>query len=426
MLHPAMRFAILSSLLVIFALLIWNAGRAGLSSLLSSYAATTNQIAAAEAAVKFSQSDPDANYLRAAMLKENNDLVGAITGYNLAVSLRPDDYVLWLSLARARSLNDDPAGALAASRQAVQLAPFYALPRWQLGNLLLRAGEQDEAFKELRLAGASNPTLLPAVIDLAWQLSDGDAQFVIQSIQPQTPETYLAVAQNFRKRGALVDAISMYRSAGDIGKQDRVSYLSELTAAKRFKDAYALWLLGHPGNSIDAVGVINDAGFEQESNLDEPGFGWRTANKVVSLHLDTSSPEEGRSSLRVDFAGNSDPASPVISQLLLVEPATHYELRFAARTEEIVSGGPPHLIITDANDSRVIARSDEFPRQTAGWQYFTVAFNSADTTQAIQITLQRQQCSTSPCPIFGRLWLDAFSLRKLQYPQITQITQIRF
>src|SRR5260370_97106 len=81
-LHPAMRFAILISLFVIVALLIWNAGRAGLSSLLSSYAATTNQIAAAEAAVKFSQCDPEASYLRAAMLKENNDLVGAITGYN--------------------------------------------------------------------------------------------------------------------------------------------------------------------------------------------------------------------------------------------------------------------------------------------------------------------------------------------------------
>jgi len=411
-LHPAMRLAILSCLLVIFALLIWSAGRAGLSSLLSSYAATTNQIAAADAAVEFSQGDPEANYLRAAMRRENNDLVGAITGYNQAVSLRPDDYVLWLSLARARSLNGDTDGALAASRQAVKLAPYYAQPRWQLGNLLLRAGEQDEAFKELRLAGASNPTLLPAVIDLAWQLSDGDAQFVMQSIQPQTPETYLAIAQNFRKRKAAVEAIAMYRSAGDIGKPDRGSYLSELTLAKRFKEAYALWLLGHPADLANAVGVINDAGFEQESDLDEPGFGWRTANKVVSLHLDTSAPEEGRSSLRVDFAGNSDPASPVISQLLLVEPTTNYQLRFAARTEEIVSGGPPHLIIVDANDNRVIAQSVEFPRQTAGWQYFTVDFNSTATTQAIQITLQRQQCSTSPCPIFGRVWLDNFSLQK--------------
>jgi len=407
-----MRLAILSSLLVIFTLLIWNAGRAGLSSLVSSYAAMTNQIAAADVAVQLSRGDPEANYLRGTILKANNDLVGAIIEYNRAVSLRPDDFVLWVSLARARSLNDDTDGALAASRQAVKLAPYYAQPRWQLGNLLLRAGEHDEAFKELRLAAARNPTLLPAVIDLAWQLSDGDVQFVMQSIQPQTPETYLALAQNFRKRKAAAEAISMYRSAGDVGKQDRASYLSELVSAKQFKEAYVLWLLGHPANSLDGSGVIRDGGFEQESNLDEPGFGWRTAHKVPSLRFDTSAPGEGRSSLRVDFNGNSDPASPVISQLLLVEPATHYHLRFVARTEEIVSGGPPQLTIIDANDNKVIAQSPEFPKQTAGWQSFTVDFNSTDTTQAIQITLQRQQCSTSPCPIFGRVWLDAFSLQK--------------
>ena len=260
-------------------LLIWNAGRAGLSSLLSSYGATTNQIVPADAAVELSQGDPDANYLRATILRANNDLDGAINEYNQAISLRPDDYALWLSLARARSLNGETAEALAASRQAVKLAPYYAHPRWQLGNLLLRAGEHDEAFKELRVAGASNPTLLPAVIDLAWQLSEGDAQFVKQSIQPQTPETYLALAQYFRKRGATVEAIDMYRSTEDKGKQDRGSYLSELTSAKRFREAYALWLIEHPANSNDAVGLISDAGFEQESNLDEPGFGWRTAQQ---------------------------------------------------------------------------------------------------------------------------------------------------
>jgi hypothetical protein len=186
-----------------------------------------------------------------------------------------------------------------------------------------------------------------------------------------------------------------------------------LVSAKRFKEAYAVWLIGHPANSINGVEVIRDPGFEQESNLDETGFGWRTANKGPLLHLDTSIPEEGRSSLRVDFNGDSDPASPVISQLLLVEPATHYQLRFAARTEEIITGGPPHVIVIDANNGRVIAQSAELPKQTAGWQYFTVDFNSTDSTSAIQITLQRQQCSTSPCPIFGRVWLDSFSLQKL-------------
>jgi Flp pilus assembly protein TadD len=410
------RFAILACLLVGFALLIWVAGRAGLSSLLSSYGATTNQIALADAAVEISRADPDANFLKATILKANNDFVGAIKEYQQALSLRPDDYALWLSLARAYALNGDSAEALVASRQAVKLAPYYAHPRWQLGNLLLRAGEDDEAFMELRAAGASSPTLLPAVIDLAWQLSQGDVEFVKHSIQPQTPETYLALAQYFRKRGATAEALNMFRSTGAKGKPDRDSYLSELTSAKQFKEAYTLWLIEHPQNSNGAVGVVSNAGFEQETNLDEPGFDWRTANKLPTLHLDTNAPVEGRSSLRVDFDGNSDPASPVISQLLLIEPGAQYQLHFAVRTEEIVSGGLPELIVTDAGTSLVMGRSAALPLQTSGWQFVTVDFSATGSTAAIQIILHRQPCSTSPCPIFGHLWLDAFSLQKSTTP----------
>ena len=59
-------------------------------------------------------------------------------------------------------------------------------------------------------------------------------------------------------------------------------------SAKRFKEAYALWLQEHSANSANSNGgpnVIIDPGFEQESNLDEPGFGWRTAGKAPSLSL---------------------------------------------------------------------------------------------------------------------------------------------
>jgi hypothetical protein len=414
-LHPALRFAILGGLLICFTLLIWNVGRAGLSSLLSSHAASTNQVAPADAAVDLSQDDPDANYLRATILGANNDLVGAITEYNQAVSLRPEDYVLWLSLARARALNGDTAGALAASQQAVNLAPYYAQPRWQLGNLLLRAGEYDEAFKELRLAGASSPKLLPAVIDLAGQLSHGDPEFVQQSIQSQAPETYLALAQYFRKRGAVLDAIGMFGSAGDIGKQDRASYLAELTSAKRFQDAYALWLIGHATASTNGIGVINDAGFEQESNLDEPGFGWRTEHKVqtVTLLLDTANPKEGKASLRVEFRGDSDPDTGIISQLVMVEPNTRYRLLFAARTDSIVSGGPPRVVILDAGNKEIPGQTVAFPESVSNWQDYYIDFGSHESTGVVQITLQRERCSKSPCPIFGRLWLDNFSFTKL-------------
>jgi hypothetical protein len=158
-----------------------------------------------------------------------------------------------------------------------------------------------------------------------------------------------------------------------------------------------------------------DPGFEQERDLDEPGFGWHLGEKRQGfrLSLDTSDPREGRSSLKVEFSGDSNPASPVISQLVLIEPGAHYQLRFVVRSESIVSGGPPLLAVIDADANKILSQSDQFPRATDGWREYTIDFNSGPSASAVEISLQRKPCDKSPCPIFGRLWLDRFSLQKL-------------
>jgi hypothetical protein len=172
-----------------------------------------------------------------------------------------------------------------------------------------------------------------------------------------------------------------------------------------------LWLFGHPGN---ISGTLVDPGFEQEQALDERGFNWRTDQKAPSLKLslDLTDPKDGRSALRVDFNGDSDAAAPVISQLVLIEPKTHYQLRFACRTDAIVSGGPPIVSVLDASDSRVLGQSGALPSTSSVWQDRTIDFTSDQTATAIQISIQRDRCATAPCPIFGRLWLDNFSLQK--------------
>src|SRR4030095_6054668 len=177
------------SLLVLLFVLLVSAARSGLSSLMTSYAAITSQVSPASTAVLVDANNPDAHYVRGTIL-EATDLPAAVGEYFQAARARPDDYVLWLSLARARELNGETEGALAAARQAVPLAPDYAEPHYQLGNILLRAGQTEEAFKELRLAGASNPTLLPGVIDLAWRVSNGNVEFVVGAIKPASPAVY--------------------------------------------------------------------------------------------------------------------------------------------------------------------------------------------------------------------------------------------
>ena len=410
--HRIGRAVAATGLVVSLLLLTWNAGREGFSSLLSAYAAKAYDIDAANAAVSL-RSSPDTHFARGTILEARNDVAGAASEYYVAARARPDDCILWLSLARARELGGETEGAVAAARQAVPLAPYYAQPHWQLGNILLRAGYREEGFKELRLAGLSNPTLMPGVIDLAWRLSDGKPQFVEQAVQPKTPEAYQALGQYLRHLGDLEAALYVYdASAGLAPESERRANIGALVAAKRFREAYTLWARQRQGTS---AGVVNDSGFEKEEDLQETGFGWRTVDKVQGflLSLDTSDPKQGHSSLKVEFDGDSDPAAAVISQLVLVEPHTHYQLSFAARTEGIVSGGLPRIVAIDADNNNVLGQSPELPQVTNGWRDYAFYFDSGESATAVRITLQRQSCSSPRCPIFGRLWLDNVWLQKL-------------
>ena len=123
----------------------------------------------------------------------------AVTEFQRAVQLRPRDYYLWMLLGVTEDQNGDQQTALAALKQSVSLAPTYAKPRWQLGNLLLRMGQTDQAFAELRRAASDNPELLPNVIDLAWGIYGGDVNAVLAVVPPQTDAARLELAIFFAR-----------------------------------------------------------------------------------------------------------------------------------------------------------------------------------------------------------------------------------
>ena len=82
------------------------------------------------------------------------------------------------------------------------------------------------------------------------------------------------------------------------------------------------------------------------------------------------------------------------------------------RSENLVSAGLPIVVVIDANTGIMLAKSDQFARTAPEWRNYAVEFTSGPSTTTIQVGLQREGCA-SPCPIFGRVWLDAFGLRKL-------------
>jgi tetratricopeptide (TPR) repeat protein len=426
--HPLRRYLIAGLALLACLFGIRTAWRMGLARTLSQFVANAsslppqyqvNAMAAADEAVRLAQSDPESHYARGIALVDAGRAADAIKEFGLAATLRPRDYKIWLKLGSTCEDTGDDQGALAAYHRAVQCAPAYAQPRWQFGNLLLRMGRTEEAFAEMRRAAESDPTLLPALIDLAWGVFKADAAAVKSAIQPRSTDSRLMLAKTFARRGKPAEAVALFREAGDMTAAGRRELVTELITAKHFSEAYEVWSSGRDirgGDSKDGIGAITDGGFEGEINLDESGFGWqlRREQPGVATSRDTAQPRTGVCSLRVEWKGTSDPSEAVLSQLVLVQPNTRYQLRFAVRTEEIVAGGLPLIVVTDVSGSAAhpLASSAAFPAGTNGWQELSLEFVTGDTTRSVLITLQRQNCPSGPCPIFGRLWLDTFTLGK--------------
>ena len=84
------RLALAVGLLVLLMLLTWNVARSGFASLLTTYAAQTNQISVADSAIRIGASNPDAHHVRATIL-ESIDLPGAIAEHRQAALARPDE-----------------------------------------------------------------------------------------------------------------------------------------------------------------------------------------------------------------------------------------------------------------------------------------------------------------------------------------------
>jgi hypothetical protein len=397
--------------LLLLCFLSWQSARAGYAALLTARVTSLNDLPAVSKAVRLSPGNAHTHVLLGALLEASDDRAAAIAQYQTAVALRPDDYVVRMQLARGQELDGDTIAAITNGRVAVNLAPFYAQPHWQLGNILVRAGRNEEGFQQLRLAGASDHALWPPVIDLAWQVSHGDASFVKRELAPQAPADFLALGDYLKKRKQVAEAVAMFSAAGDGAEavQARRQYVNELINAKEFRTAFELWKINPNVTSASSEGII-DSGFEMESDLNE-SFGWRAIDlKETTLSLDNANPEQGRTSLRVDFNGAANAGADVISQLVLVTPKTHYKLSLNFRSDSIVSGGLPNVAVVDAGDNKLLGQTGALSQTTNSWQLTTIEFTTGDSTSAIRIALQRLPCPTLPCPIFGKLWLDDFVL----------------
>ena len=391
---------------------IWQAARVGMARSFAHKALQTGDLSLADKAVSLAPNDAETHSARGVILQSRENYTEACRELERAIQLRPRDYFLWMLLAVSRDLNQDQDGAVRALRQAIALSPAYAKSHWLFGNLLLRMNNPTEAFQELRIAAASDESLLPNVIDLAWGFHHGDAAQTSEEVRPQSDNARMALAIFFAGHNQATAALEQFRAVPSPPAEAGQNLVSALLNAKAFVEAYTVWTNVHQLPST--IPSLLNADFEDEISVGEDGFGWQitgsTANVVLSA--DPTQFKHGQKSLRVDFHGDSAPDAPVASQLIVLNRGTSYRLTFHAFSKDFVSTGVPVLVISDASDPKnaVIGQSSVLS-EAKDWREFAVDFTTGDRTNTVRVAMRRQGCSNNPCAAFGTVWLDSFTLQ---------------
>jgi tetratricopeptide (TPR) repeat protein len=393
--------------------LIQAAARFGLSRMLSRYALVANSIPAADQAVQFSPSDPEAHRARAAILNRLQMPLDAARSLEIASSLRYRDDYLWIELGNTREDAGDTQGALAALDEAVRWAPYYAHTHWQRGNLLLRMGRSSDAFAELRKAAAANPGYRPNLIDLAWGISGGDVKTAETLLEIDNDVKRLAFIHFLASKGKGKEVVEQTRAlTTPLSAENKNELAQLLLASKSFNAAFSLL-----SGSESAKPSLLNSDFEEPLVFSDSGFGWVIAPEQRRRSaIDASEKLSGAKSLQITLDGVWPPETPLLSQIVIVKPGETYRLSFAVKTKDLVTGGPPVITVSDATTNQLLGKSENLPTATTSWVRSNVEFAALPTSQAAIIRLQRNSCESSPCPIFGILWLDAFSIEQIHSP----------
>lgn len=368
-------------------------------------------------AIRFNSRNALAYSARAAIYQDRGQMAEAITDLERATELRPGDQLLWLRLGFLRYVGGDMDGAIKDFSQATVRAPFYAQPRWYLGVARVESGQLEEGFRQIRLAVASDPTYAEKAIEYASQAYGGDPSKIRLALAPDNSRSRTSLARFFLRQNNIPEVLELAGVSGaNLSAEDRQTLISDLLAANQFEAAYRLWQT--PEARWAGPGLqpwITNGGFETDYEAGGRGFNWHSSTNLQRAYLqrDSAGPEKGSYCLRLDFNGASSPESALISQIVLVNGSSNYQIDFSFRSGDLVTGGDLAVQILDAKDDHLIAERPLHSKDEKTWTRHSLKFQTVPATTAIVIVITRQNCDVSPCPAFGHAWFDEFTISKI-------------
>ena len=400
----------------------WFAIRTQIGSMLAEQTSASQENAGdvARVAGDLAPLDPRPKWLEAVVLRQSfspEDLDRSVRLLEDAVRRAPFDFRVWTELARGYEQAERYSDAEASFRHAIELAPSYAVPHWQMGNFLLRQDRLDEAKAELRRATETSSIYRDQVYALAWDYFGKDPARV-EELAADSAEARAYLSNFYSGRDSPRDSLRVWNSLSSDDKS-RFNNLGGQIAFRLYQAGYvreALSIARDTGLARDAQDdQVSNGGFEKFiGEHDETLFGWkifRNDSKFEALP-DSQTKSEGSRSLKVTFRNYIKPDLYNIAQVVTVQAGHHYRLTFKVRTDNLRSGGGPFLEVLAVKKWTRLAASEPFPIGSVDWHEYTLDFTIPPDVEGIELRTVRTFCGEE-CPIAGTFWYDDFRLELL-------------
>lgn len=336
-----------------------------------------------------------------------------------AVELSPFDWSLWIDLGRASEQRGQRPQASQAYQKAIALAPTYFRPRWVYANFLLRSDRAEPGINEFAHLAEANPDAALQIFDLIWQASGGNSQVLVAFGQRLSSDitrsqlvAFLAQREKYEAAVAVWDGM---RPDPELKVTSGLAIIARLIQAQQWDQAHRLWQQVLPARygylPSDEVTFWN-RGFERDPL--RTGFDWMLeSSPEVEASIAATANQAGARSLLLRFRQHENVRFGGVSHYLLVNPSTHYRLRFQYKTEDMLARNGLAVEVTDAERPERLRVGSPPLRNPTEWTEEALTFQTSADTRVILLRILRQPTNVLHDYIAGKVWFDEFALELL-------------
>ncbi len=369
---------------------------------------------AAQTALNLAPDDPLTNWLAASVNQLENPQ--STSRFERVVRLSPNDYQYWVQLGKSFEEANKPIEAEKAFLRAIELAPNYTYPHWQIGNFYLREDSPEKAFGQLKIAADNNDSYREQIFSIAWDYYDQNTA-KLEAIVGDSAASRAGLARFYAAKERPRKSLEIWNTLTADQKKNS-EQIARLIAQAFYDKRFFLSSV----EFVNQIGIeknvkastITNGGFEDEIyNSDQTYFSWRVVpTEKMRVVTNPIKKHGGKKSLQISFNGFEKSQINNIFQTIAVEPETKYRLSFWVKTENLKSAGNPQLEVLNSNNGQLIVASQPFAEGTTDWKQYDLNFTVPAAVEGIGLRTSRAYCGEK-CPLFGTFWYDDFELKKL-------------